>query len=312
MDSAIAVLQQLLDWRTKGQQAYLLTLLYTWGSAPRPVGSLLAMNDCGEYCGSLSGGCLEDNLLDRLQNLVTLPTCIHIDITQDLAQRFGLPCGGQQQILVETSPAEDTIKFMLDLLNKSQRFTKQTDLNSGQITINTGNPGQATIMVTEQRICHSFQTSYTLLLIGCCELSAKVAMLAKQLDFRVIICEPRELHYQFDQPENYQWTPQMPDDYIRQHVHEEMAVLALSHDPKLDDMALMEALISPAFYVGALGSRKNSQKRKQRLRTLGLPETAIGKLHAPIGLQIGSKTPMEIAIAIMAEVIQQIKGQSEK
>jgi xanthine dehydrogenase accessory factor len=145
-----------------------------------------------------------------------------------------------------------------------------------------------------------------MLLIGAGHLSQYVSQLALMLDYRVIVCEPREEYAQAWQLDGTELTTMMPDDAVQHYALQPRSiVLTLTHDPKLDDMALLDALGSSAFYVGAIGSQRNCDARRQRLRELGVPARHIQRLHAPVGLPIGSHTPPEIALSIMADITQQ-------
>ncbi|MGD8926895.1 MAG: XdhC family protein, partial [Thioalkalispiraceae bacterium] len=147
---------------------------------------------------------------------------------------------------------------------------------------------------------------WNMLLIGASHLSQYVSQLALMLDYRVIVCDPREEYALAWQVEGTELTTMMPDDAVQHYAQQPRSiVLALTHDPKLDDMALLDALSSPAFYVGAIGSQRNCDARRRRLRELDVSGKQIQRLHAPVGLPIGSHTPPEIALSIMADITQQ-------
>jgi len=306
MDSLdLQVLQQARDWRAAGQSVWLVTVIETWGSAPRPPGALLAMRGDGVVVGSVSGGCVEDDLIDRVRHgeRVGKPSLITYGVSKEEAARFGLPCGGNLRLVQE--PLTD-IAWVDEVLARTARHelvARQLDLDTGQVTIDAAARGES-FSFDGRRLRALFGPRWRLLVIGAGQLSRVVAQMALALDFEVICCDPREeYHLTCDIP-NTSFSKAMPDDLVIElALDPHSAVIAVTHDPKLDDMALLEALKSPAFYVGALGSRGNTAKRKERLALFDLSPAEIDRLHGPVGLDLGSKTPAEIAVAIVAEIV---------
>jgi xanthine dehydrogenase accessory factor len=306
MDSLdLQVLAQARDWRAQGHAVWLVTVIETWGSAPRPPGALLAMRGDGLVVGSVSGGCVEDDLIDRVRNgeRVGKPSLVTYGVTKEEAARFGLPCGGNLRLVQE--PLADTawIDTILDRTARHELVARRLDLDSGAVTIEPATRGEAfTFDGTTLRAL--FGPRWRLLIIGAGQLSRAVAQMALALDFEVVCCDPREeYHLTWDIP-NTAFSKAMPDDLVVElQLDPHSAVIAVTHDPKLDDMALLEALKSPAFYVGALGSRGNTAKRKERLALFDLSPAEIDRLHGPVGLDLGSKTPAEIAVSIVAEIV---------
>ncbi|MGD9831843.1 MAG: XdhC family protein [Piscinibacter sp.] len=306
MDSLdLQVLQQARDWRAQGRAVWLVTVIETWGSAPRPPGALLAMRDDGLVVGSVSGGCVEDDLIDRVRQgeRVGKPSLITYGVTKEEAARFGLPCGGNLRLVQE--PLLDTA-WVDDILSRTARHelvARRLDLDTGAVGIEPAARGE--LFEFDGRTLRAlFGPRWRLLIIGAGQLSRVVAQMALALDFEVICCDPREeYHLTWDIP-NTTFSKSMPDDLVTElHLDPHSAVIAVTHDPKLDDMVLLEALKSPAFYVGALGSRGNTAKRKERLALFDLTPAEIDRLHGPIGLDLGSKTPAEIAVSIVAEIV---------
>jgi xanthine dehydrogenase accessory factor len=302
----LSVLRRARDWLREGHDVVLYTVVQTWGSAPRPVGSLLALRGDGRVEGSVSGGCVEDDLLARLPlrhdgeracELVTY------GVAKDEAARFGLPCGGTLRLVQE--PLHDTawIDELLRRCEGHQRVLRRLDLGSGAVELLDA--GRDSVPSFDGlRLDAPFGPAWRLLLIGAGQLSRYVADLAHGLGFDVLICDPREGYAHHWPTERVRLLPGMPDDAVlAAEPDAHTAIVALTHDPRLDDMALLTALGSQAFYVGALGSRANSEKRKQRLLALGLPERDVARLRGPIGLRIGSRTPAEIALSLMAEIV---------
>src|SRR5438876_231940 len=177
------------------------------------------------------------------------------------------------------------------------------DLETGLLRLSSAHRGDA-FQFDGRTMRAVFGPRWRMLIIGAGQLSRVLAQMALALDFDVTCCDPREeYHLTWDVPGTH-FSKSMPDDVVGEmQLDPHSAVVALTHDPKLDDMVLLEALKSPAFYVGALGSRGNTAKRKERLALFDLTAGEIGRLHGPIGLDLGSKTPAEIAIAILAEII---------
>ncbi len=306
MDSLdLQVLQQARDWRAQGRAAWLVTVIETWGSAPRPPGALLAMRDDGLVAGSVSGGCVEDDLIDRVRHgeRVARPSLITYGVTKEEAARFGLPCGGNLRLVQE--PLADT-GWVDDILERTARHelvARTLDLETGAVAIEPAARGEA-FQFDGKRLRALFGPRWRLLIVGAGQLSRAVAQMALTLDFEVICCDPREeYHLSWDIPDT-SFSKAMPDDLVVElQLDPHSAVVAVTHDPKLDDMVLLEALKSPAFYVGALGSRGNTAKRKERLALFDLSPAEIGRLHGPIGLDLGGKSPAEIAVSIVAEIV---------
>ena len=310
----VRVLTDALHWYQSGHAVSLITVVETWGSAPRPPGALLALRDDGVVSGSVSGGCVEDDLIARTRatqaaqgNSGVLPSLIVYGVSKDEAARFGLPCGGTLRLLQE--PLTD-ITWLQDLLHRIGNHTLVTrtvTLATGQVTLSPGVRGQ-TLVFDGQTLSCPLGPQWRLLLVGAGQLSQAVAQMALMLDFDVLVCDPREEYAQTLAATlpHVRVVAGMPDDVVREMVPDaHTAIVALTHDPKLDDMALLEALQSEAFYVGALGSRRNQAARKERLAThFDLQPKDLDRLHGPVGLSLGAKTPAEIAVSVVAEIVQ--------
>jgi len=306
MDSLdLQVLQQARAWRAEGHDVWLVTVLETWGSAPRPPGALLAMRGDGLVAGSVSGGCVEDDLIDRVRKgeRVATPSLVAYGVSKEEAARFGLPCGGNLRLVQE--PLGDTgwIDEVLERTERHELVARTVDLASGQVRVEPASRGEA-FSFDGKTMRALYGPRWRMLVIGAGQLSRALAQMALSLDFEVIVCDPREeYHLTWDVP-GTTFSTAMPDDLaVELRLDPHTAVVAVTHDPKLDDLALLEALKSPAFYVGALGSRGNTAKRKERLALFDLSATEIARLHGPIGLDIGRRTPAEIAVSILAEVV---------
>jgi xanthine dehydrogenase accessory factor len=306
MDSVdLEVLRHSAEWIESGRRVLLVTVVRTWGSSPRPEGAMLAVRDDGHVVGSVSGGCIEDDIIDRVRrDGLTATQCeaVTYGVSADEARRFGLPCGGTIQLVIEPLTRESGILALLREIEAGHLVTRRLDLGTGFATLH---PGRATdSLAFDGRVLSTIHgPRYRMLVIGASQLSKYLAQIAVGLDYQVTVCDPREEYTETWDIPGVTLVRTMPDDTVRaMRLDERCAVVALTHDPKLDDLALMEALKSPAFYVGALGSRANNAKRRERLREVDVTDAEIARLHGPIGLYIGSRTPPEIAISILAEI----------
>lgn len=302
----LSVLKSAVSWLKAGHSVAIATVVQTWGSAPRPIGSWLAIRQDGQVVGSVSGGCVEDDLISRVQTEILTritPEMVVYGVSQEEAARFGLPCGGTLRLLVEPKPELAVLEKLLDAI-ASHRVTKRTvNLATGKSTLQAGNRDDV-FHCTNTDMCTTYGPRWRMVIIGAGQLSLYTADFALAADFEVIVIDPREEYAEGLHRDDVTFITGMPDDVLLEiGVDPHTAVVALTHDPKLDDMALMEALKSPAFYVGALGSRKNTQNRKERLLDFDVSKEQVERLHGPVGLHIGALTPPEIAVSILAEVI---------
>ena len=304
------VLKTALDWRLAHFQVALATVVQTWGSAPRPPGSLLAIRQDGVVIGSVSGGCIEDDLITRIaqQGIPDKAALVSYGVTREQAARFGLPCGGILELVLEPILRVEWMQAILAQTAQHRLIERTLDLETGLISLDDATPHQ-TLSFNGAHLKSVFGPQWRLLVIGAGQLSQLVAYMAKPLGFDVLMCDPREEYSGTWQAQMGQAMVGMPDDVVMQIKPDcHTAIVALTHDPKLDDMALLEALKSDAFYVGALGSRANNAKRRERLRLFDLSEAQIARLHGPIGLHIGSRLPAEIAVSILAEIVSVKNG----
>ncbi len=314
MDSVdLDVLKSAIKWQTGGHRVTLGTIVRTWGSAPRPVGAMMVIRGDGQVIGSVSGGCVEDDLIARVQKgelAGDKPEKVAYGVSAEEAARFGLPCGGTLQIVLEPIGAHSKLDELLAIVESHGIARRSLELASGAVTVTQGSRADA-LDFDGQVLTTVHGPRYRLLLIGAGQVSRYVAMMAQALDYHVIVCDPREEYAAEWYLPGVEFSRGMPDDVVRDmNPDGHTAVVALTHDPKLDDLALLEALKSTAFYVGALGSRANNDKRRARLREFDLSEAEVAKLHGPVGLKLGGKTPPEIAIAILAEMTAVKRGAS--
>ena len=305
------VIQQVNQWLLADRACWLATVVQTWGSSPRPVGSLLACNADGEMVGSLSGGCVEDDLMERLTEgrlAAHAPQYFQYGVTAEETEKFGLPCGGHLDILVEPHAPSEAVRSQFlaieTALEERRCIRRIVTLKPGGFeTIPDVDYAPLSWNPADETLTHTLGPRNQLFIIGAGMVSQYLAQMAKCLDYHITVCDPRtELLDQFPVPDVSK-TDLMPDDAVRAYADDPAtAIVALTHDPRIDDMGLMEALETQAFYIGAMGSTKSSASRRERLMALEVSEQNIDRLHAPIGLPIGSKTPPEIAVAIIAEI----------
>jgi xanthine dehydrogenase accessory factor len=306
MDSIdLEVLKTCRKWIDAGQACELVTVIRTWGSSPRPEGATLAICQDGTVIGSVSGGCIEDDLIDhvRREGIVrTVPEIVTYGITADQAHRFGLPCGGTIELAIEPLSDKSRIAELLQRVERNELVARRLDLHTGQVTLSPAGAGMS-LQVSDAAMTTIHGPRWRLLIIGAGQLSRFLAQIALGMDYRVTVCDPREEYREGWDVPGTELVRDMPDDVVMaMKLDSRCAVVALTHDPKLDDLALMEALKSDAFYVGAIGSRVNNAKRRERLRLFDLRDEELARLHGPIGVYIASKTPAEIAISILAEM----------
>ncbi len=308
MDSTdLQVLRNAVAWLDAGHRVTLVTVVETWGSAPRPPGAWALIRDDGVLVGSVSGGCIEDDLVQRVRdgNMADRPAdVVTYGVTREEAARFGLPCGGTLRLVIENAPGVGQLKQLLQHMAAGRLTARHLDLASGRTTLADAS-SQDTLQWDGKQLTTIHGPPLRLLIIGASQISSYLASMAQALDYAVTVCDPREEYRAAWQVANVALSAEMPDDAVLAlNADARTAIVALTHDPKLDDMALLEALKSPAFYVGALGSRANTLKRKQRLQEhFDLSQDELDRLHGPVGLRIGSRTPPEIAVAILAEMI---------
>jgi xanthine dehydrogenase accessory factor len=306
MDSVdIEVLRTAEAWRKSGRQVALGTIVKTWGSAPRPVGALVAIRDDGQVVGSVSGGCVEDDLIDKVKAKLLSwkkPELFTYGVTNEEATRWGLPCGGTLQLVIEPVSEQSRIPELLEKVGKQQLVKRRLEMESGRATLEPGR--WQDVLEFDGRVLSTVHgPRWRLVLIGAGQLTRYLAEMARMLDYQVVVIDPREEYAAGWDLGAVPINRGMPDDVVRElELDGHSALVALTHDPKLDDLALMEALKSAAFYVGAIGSKKNNDARRERLREFDLSADEIARLRGPVGLYIGSKTPPEIAVAILAEL----------
>lgn len=302
-NSSQDVLEAASRWLKEGRSVELVTVLRTWGSSPRPIGAIAAIREDGVIAGSVSGGCIETQLSERFKGEAVPHVHTH-RIDDQEAKRFGLACGGELELLFETLDPDSKIDAVLDHLGRRERVVRRLSTTTNQVSINTAEAGDVFSWQSPE-LKQVFGPSWQLLIVGAGELSRFTARFASALDFDVLVVDPRDKFFASWDIDEVPIVSISPDDAVLQYASDSnSAVLALSHDPNIDDLALMEALPSQAFYVGALGSTRNYEKRCKRLLGLDVPQHSIDRLRGPVGLSIGARGSAEIAVSIVAELIQ--------
>jgi len=301
----IEVLEGALAWLKSGHQVALATVIKTWGSSPRPPGSLLAMNDAGQFVGSVSGGCVEETLLAQYcdgELAGPTPTMVDFGVDHQEASRMGLPCGGRLEVLIEQLGGAESVASLLEQLRDGALVSRKVNLATGEVDLQQGDGGTE-FQLSEKEVVKTFGPAWQLLLIGDGQLARHLASMALHLDYRVIICDPRDAFAPLVPLADIHYNRLMPDDAVQGLSDQaRTAIVTLAHDPRQDDLGLSAALESQAFYIGALGSNRSAQARCKRLTSLGYSAQQIERIHGPAGLHIGSKRPAEIAVSILAQI----------
>ena len=320
MDQFNIILPTALEWHVSGTGAAVATVIRTWGSAPRPVGSQLAVSGEGDIIGSVSGGCVEGAVI--IEALNTLKTgrnvILEYGVSDEDAFAVGLACGGNIQILVEPVGFGLSENIVADLVCRCQRreaVAYSIDIKSGVnkvITLDINdekkNVGTHTSGFYGAEFLVIYEKPLRMAVIGGVHIAQPLVSIARMSGFAVMVIDPRSTFLNAIRFPNVELSNLWPDEALKAFKPDSRtAIITLSHDPKIDDLGLIEALNSNCFYIGCLGSKKTHSKRLDRLSKIVNSDVCLSRLHGPIGLNIQSRTPTEIAISIMAEVIQSLR-----
>lgn len=304
LSTDIETLEFAIDALAAGQRVVWVTVLRTFGSAPRPVGAVLAVCDDGLQRGSVSGGCVDEDIVRRCRGAWPVSVRrVAYGVTRGEAERFGLPCGGELEVVLEPLTSVSALRPALAAIERRTRLARVLDLATGSVRFRPASGDESTRLV--DGMLHAiFGPQWRLLIIGAGQTARFLVEMASALDYDITLCEPRPEHLASAVATGARVSTAMPDDAVRALAPDARTVIVtLAHDPKIDDLALIEALASEAFYVGALGSTATSAARRERLRThFDLSPAALARLHAPVGLPLGGRTPPEIALAVLAEL----------
>ncbi len=323
-----AIPETALAWARDGRGAVLATVLETWGSAPRPVGSQLAISGQAEIMGSVSGGCVEGAVVAEALDALTegQPRVLTYGVSDDEAFAVGLACGGTIRVLVEPvgeAPPALSPALLADLAAaRAARRAVAVVTDPADWTRRLVTPEAADAALSQRfRGDRSGLDAETgafvaihnpplrLVVVGAVHIAQPLVIMARLAGFDPFLVDPREAfgaaHRFPGETISHDW----PDAALAaQGLDARSCVVTLTHDPKLDDPAIRTALAAPVFYIGCLGSTRTHAKRLDRLRDEGFDDAALARLHAPVGLKIGARTPGEIAVAILAEIVATLRG----
>jgi xanthine dehydrogenase accessory factor len=307
------VLSQALRWHALGQRCVLVTVLRTFGASPRPPGAMAVISEQGLIVGSVSGGCVEDDLVQEVRSGALWQggspdqARVHLRVYGRDAEeraRYRLPCGNALRLAVEPFWSVSQAEAALQAIAERRLVLRCLDYASGEVHLRPAHD-QRDFMDDEHGFVTLLGPRHRLLIIGATEVARYLSPIAQSLGYAVSLCDPRSEYTEAWQDPAVPLLAGMPDDVVLAFgCDARTAVITVTHDPKLDDLALMEALRTPAFYVGALGSEITTSKRKDRLRLFDLDEAQLARLYGPVGLPIGSRSPAEIAVSIAAELVQ--------
>jgi len=330
-----AILAKALDWLDDGRSVALATVIQTWGSAPQPVGSLLLIDADGNFLGSVSGGCVEAEVIEQAKDVIATaaPKTLEFGVEDQTAWKVGLACGGTIRIFVEKldpAPTKTVLRQLIDDVETRRRVALVTDLSSGtqRLVHQPGDLGPELAPALEdafrrdksaaagsnsQTFINVLNPTTRLVIVGAVHVAQPLVAMARALGYEVIIVDPRSAFATAERFADATIVREWPDEALPTiGVDERTALIALTHDPRIDDPALIHALASDAFYVGALGSKITHAKRVERLMQAGLGSKAIDRIHAPIGLDIGAQGAAEIAVSIIAEITAVQHGKGRK
>jgi len=300
------VLAAALAWMAAGDSVRLAVVLSTWGSAPRAAGSYMAVTNDGRFAGSVSGGCVEAAVISEARELEEgAPPCLlSFGVEDEAAWQVGLPCGGSIRVAVfRPEPA-----LLTEILRRQVERVPTAlalELDSGAQSLAVGEEAIATLEPAENRFVRLHEAPWSMIIAGAVHIAQVLAGMARSVGFAVTVIDPRRAFVAEDRFPGTSLICGEPDAVLAGiTLDRRTAVVSLTHVPRLDDAALRAALASPAFYVGALGSRRTHAKRCQRLEDMG----GLERISAPVGLDIGAATPAEIAVSILAEVIAARRG----
>jgi xanthine dehydrogenase accessory factor len=292
------------EWRAAGEDVAVATVVTTWGSSPRPLGSRMLVSRSGRMAGSVSNGCIEGAVFEEAQKVLAAGEAklIEFGVADDLAFEVGLACGGHIEVLVQ--PAGDVHDRVVELLGAERPFTLLTDLRSGATEIVEGSPKAELATRDGDRFTEPFPRPAHMVIVGAIHIAIPLHRLAKLMGYRVTVVDARARFASSERfPEADSIVTEWPDEALgRIPIDRSTAVVILTHDPKFDMPALRTVLKTDAGYVGAIGSRKTNQNRFDALREEGFTDEQLARVHGPIGLDLGGRGAEETALGIMAEV----------
>lgn len=318
------VVEQAIEWLGNGRTIWLCTVLSTFGSSPREPGSLMVASSDGHHVGSLSGGCVEEDFLERVaageyEQPAVIVRYGDPDNSPE-SPRIRLPCGGILDVLVERMVASpknlDHLEGIQQALSGQRDIARHVRLTDAECWLSDAEPTGPRVLQneTEETVTVRIGPVAKLVLAGYSTVSEACAQFALSLGYEVVLCDPREeVTHGMSLPPGVEFLPQLPSLYIASPgaCTPSTAIVAATHDPRIDDLAMMAAVKTSASYIGVMGSLRTSEARSERLRrTGGLSKEDVERIQMPIGLNLGSKTPSEIALAIVADMVRVRRGRS--
>jgi len=302
------ILTPMSVWLKENRKVSLATVISTWGSSPRPVGGQMAIDSNGEIIGSVSGGCIEGAVITEGINSINDGKTRVKDygISNNMAWEVGLACGGELKVLIQPLDIQDKIVFsIVDNIKNREAVKLRIDCSNGLRIIDNTLTNQTSLYDKEKNeFIHIIDPKPRLFVVGAVHIAQALISLAAITDFEIILIDPREHFATEKRFPNCKILTEWPDIALsRFNLDKSTHLVTLTHDPKIDDPALIYSLKKNIGYIGSLGSKKTHQKRCERLTSLGFSDNDINKIHAPIGLDIKGKTPAEIAVSIIAEII---------
>src|SRR6266700_1483356 len=299
------VLDELKAWNEAGEQIALATVVETWGSSPRPLGSKMAITKSGKMAGSVSNGCIEGAVFEEAQRVLKAgkPKLAAFGVTDDVAFSVGLACGGHIEVYIQPFGPEH--QRLLGDLAANRPATMKTNLVTGEAELSDGAPSGSELAHRRgDWFIEPFRRPAHLVLIGAIHIAIPLHRLAKLMGYRVTVVDARAKFATRERfPEADELIVGWPDEAMAKiAVDNSTYVVILTHDPKFDLPALRSVLTKDAGYIGAIGSRKTNQNRFDALRTEGFTEEQLSRVHGPIGLDLGSRGAEETALGILAEI----------
>ena len=313
-ETDVDVLEQAFAWTKAGAKVALATVVETWGSAPRKAGAHMAIREDGLFFGSVSGGCIEGAVIQAGIEISDDTGCLlDFGISNESAWEVGLACGGKITVWLEIIHAS-----MLASIIETHRRRKacaivmspNPDHSTSLVYDWKGSSTAKSLIQPDDSFLRIYKPQRRIFAVGAVHIAQSLVLMAEQVGYEVVVIDPRGIFLHSERWGGVNRVDEYPDEYFAtEELGEQDAVITLSHDPKFDDPALASALRSPAFYIGALGSRSTHASRCVRLKALGFDSSDIERIHGPVGLSISASTPAEIAVSILAEVISHQRRQ---
>lgn len=315
------------SWLEQHGHIAIATVASTWGSAPVPVGGQMVVAPGERFHGSVSGGCVEvDVIADAAEVMATgAPKLLAFGVDEETAWRAGLPCGGRIEVLLEPLERErdaGILDRILEARRTREPLAVVTNIATGERRLYTGEGAPARVasclaagasqlagMPEGRHFVHALMPAVRVVIAGATHVGQMLAVLARQTGYDVVVVDPRSAFASEERFGGTEIVAGWPEASLAaMGLDKRTAVIALTHASHIDDEALAAALRSPCLYIGALGSKRTHVKRIERLKAAGFGEAELARIHAPVGLAIGAKGPAEIAVSILAEIIKVVRG----